>query len=93
MNEHIARFSHETASVDLSRFERITVLSDEAWRKPMVQKKMTTVKLPLSLQRIEKSAFDKCLQLREVEFRIFNFLAKHRGISRISIRTLQRVVE
>jgi hypothetical protein len=68
MNEHILALADDIASVDLSRFERVTALSDEAWRKLRLQKKVMTVKLPPSLQTIEKRAFEKCSLLREVNF-------------------------
>jgi hypothetical protein len=55
-------------NVDLSHFELITVLSDEAWDKLGQLKKMTTLQLPLSLRRIKERAFRGCDELQDVNF-------------------------
>jgi hypothetical protein len=57
MMKLIYTLSKNETRVDLSRFELITVIPDEAWKELGQLKKMTTMKLPLSLRRIEERAF------------------------------------
>jgi hypothetical protein len=68
MEEFIFSLADDATSVDLTRFELITVSSDEAWEKLYELRLLTTLKLPLSLRRIEEGAFANCLHLRDLNF-------------------------
>jgi hypothetical protein len=52
MDEHILDLQADTGNVDLSHFELVTEVSEEAWEKLRKLTLLTTLKLPLSLQWI-----------------------------------------
>jgi hypothetical protein len=81
MKRLIFNLAANATSVDLSHFKLITVLSDEAWNKLRLLKILTILKLPPSLLRIERKAFFKCSQLREVNFTSLTSLQSIGGLA------------
>jgi hypothetical protein len=75
-------------SVDLSRFELITVVSGEDWNKLRLQK-MTMVNLPPALSTIGYGAFFSCKELVDVNFAsLTSALAEHREECILSLQEL-----
>jgi hypothetical protein len=70
MTRLIFDITEDATSVDLSRFELITVVSDEAWQQLRLQKMLIMLKLPPALRRIEETAFytSMCKKLEYVNF-------------------------
>jgi hypothetical protein len=68
MKKYVRNLKKDTADLDLSHFKLLAALTDDAWKKLPKLKQLRTVKLPLSLQRIEWGTFYQSLELRYVNF-------------------------